>query len=96
MKQCNKCREYFFKTTTCRCELFIVIDEDGEEHNIYANYEEEAAEKFAEQYNDEGDLMNDSIKVTINGNKYIVGAETDVHYWVRKDDNVLKDFLKNK
>jgi len=77
---CKKCGNYVFEP--CKCKSFKVIDDDGEEREIYANHEEAAALEFARLYNENGDyaLMNDTIEITVDGNKYCVGAEPDIYY----------------
>lgn len=88
MTKCEKCGDYdmglsYFKH---HCELFNVINEDGEEYEIYSNDEEGAALKYAEESNVEGDyyLMNDSVEITVDGSKYEISAEPDVHYSANK------------
>jgi len=83
MLECPKCGEYRFNTVAvCRCKVFKVIDEDGEEHAVHAMDEEGAALKYAERSNTEGDyyLMNESAEISVNGKKFRISAEPDVHY----------------
>ncbi len=83
MWQCKKCGEYRFSTVTeCHCKEFIVIDEDGEDHSLFAMDEQGAALKYAEKSNENGDyyLMNESVEIMVNNTKYEISAEPDVHY----------------
>ncbi len=83
MYKCQQCQEYIFNSAnTCRCEEFAIIDEDGELHKLFAIDEEDAAMKYAEKANTEGDyyLMNESAEITVNGKKFLISAEPDVHY----------------
>lgn len=87
MWECDKCGEYRFGTaTSCNCKLFIVLDENEEEHEIRAMDEEGAALKYAEESNVEGDyyLMNETVEITVNGKRFCIGAEPDVHYSARE------------
>ena len=86
MARCEKCKEYSWSGKPCNCKPFQVIDEDGEEYEIYANHEEAAALEFARQYNEDGEylLMNEEMEITVNKNKYIVSAEPDIHYSSKK------------
>ena len=83
MWKCEKCKEYHFSPVKeCRCKSFTVIDEDGEEHEVQAMDEEDAALKFAEESNVKGDyyLMNETVEITVDGRKFCIGAEPDIHY----------------
>jgi len=88
--RCPKCDDFKFssdaKDQKCNCKSFNVVDEDGEEHEVYALYEEAAALKYAEESNVEGDyyLMNDSVDIIVDGNAYRISAEPDVHYSANK------------
>ena len=86
MKRCNKCKRFLFGDETCQCMPFDVIDENGELHKIYALHEEDAALEFARQYNDNGDylLMNETMIIDVDGAKYCIGAEPDIHYSAQK------------
>ena len=82
MNRCDKCGEYNFMKRPCQCEKFNVIDEDGEEHQVYAATEYFAALKYAEDSNCNGDyyLMNESVEITVNSTKFRISAEPDIHY----------------
>jgi hypothetical protein len=90
METCTKCGELKFLmfggiSAECHCKEFTIIDEDGEDHKIIANDEHDAARKFAEKSNTNGDyyLMDSTAKITVNGKEFIIGAEPDIHYTVR-------------
>lgn len=81
--KCNKCGDYRINPENCNCKAFEIIDKDGEEcHPVYAIDEEEAALKFAETSNSEGDyyLMNESVVINVNGIEFNISAEPDIHY----------------
>jgi len=83
MWQCEKCKEYKCGgVEKCNCKPFILIDMDGEEHEINAINEREAALMYAEKSNIENDyyLMNENVEISVNDIKYSIGAEPDVHY----------------
>ncbi len=85
MWKCEKCKEYRSDTARqCHCKSFTVVDEDGEPWEIQAMDEEDAALKYAEKSNTEGDywLMNETSDILVNGKAFCVGAEPDVHYSV--------------
>jgi len=84
---CEKCGEYLNALLggtreVCRCKVFIIIDADGEEHNIQSSDDRSAALKYAEKSNVENEyyLMDESIEITVNGKKFRISAEPDVHY----------------
>ena len=81
---CNKCNKYIVsKDMECRCKSFEIIDENGEEHNpIYAMTAEHAALKYAEKANVDGDyyLMNETVTIEVDGKKFNISAEPNVHY----------------
>ena len=85
LNTCSKCGKLLFSQNH-HCELFKIIDEDGELWEIYAADELEAAEIYAEKTNINGDywLMNEETNITVNGVKYCVGAEPDVYYTALK------------
>jgi hypothetical protein len=65
------------------CKKHLIIDEDGESHEIYGRDLKDAALKFAKWYN-EGDggymLMNETLIITVDGNPFVIGAEPDIYY----------------
>lgn len=83
------CGNLLIGEKTCRCSVFIVIDEDGDEYQIAALTEEAAAEKYAEDVDAPNDNFildsTDGVLVTINGNGYRVFAEPSVVYTVREE-----------
>ena len=87
MWKCTKCNEYRFgNVIKCNCQPFTIIDEDGEEHEIYGISEEDAALKYAEESNVEGEyyLMNESVTIEVNSKKFVISAEPDIHYSARE------------
>jgi hypothetical protein len=85
MWKCKKCGEYRqLSIGECNCREFKIIDENGDEHDeIYAADEREAALKYAEKANIDGDyyLMDDHVEIEIGGKKFNIGAQPHVHYW---------------
>ncbi len=82
MKKCERCHNY--SSYDCSCQMFEVEDEDGELYQIYACTEEGAGLAFAKKINENGDyiLMDNEMEIKIDGNKYMISAEPDVHYSV--------------
>jgi len=83
MWRCDKCAGFRLDTVkTCNCKEFNIIDEDGEEHSAYGMDEEDAALNYAESSNCSNDyyLMNETVRITVNGKEYDISAEPDVHY----------------
>ena len=87
MQKCKKCGEYTYVKfgdlyAECQCEPFIIINEDGDEYEIFSTSDHEAALKYAEKSNTENDyyLMNESIEIEVNGKKFNISAEPDVYY----------------
>ena len=88
MYSCDKCGRYSLYDQTCRCQKFI-IDHDGEPYEKYAQDAEDAALKWAEGWNENGDytLMNSTEYIEITDSQgaklaFTVGAEPDIHYTV--------------
>jgi len=86
---CEKCGKYLMRIhidgeerKQCLCKEFTIIDEGGEEHSIGAMNTEDAALKYAEKSNCEGDyyLMNESAEITVNDERFKISAEPDVYY----------------
>ena len=84
MSFCERCGEYNLHSATkdCGCVPFLLIDEDGDEHKQHGINERDAALKYAEESNQNNDyyLMNGSVEITVNGKKFSISAEPDVHY----------------
>ena len=82
MGLCKKCGEYRLNEGDCPCEAFTIIDENGEEHKIFAIAEYSAALKYAEVANTCGDyyLMNESVEIKVNGKSFEISAEPDIYY----------------
>lgn len=94
MWQCDQCREFKFShQKICGCKLFKVIYE-GEDYEIFAQGHHDAAEKFAKNYNEDGDydLMNETIEITVIDverdvpTNFEVGAEPDIYYSITEID----------
>ena len=90
MYYCDKCKEYIYtrfnseKVTKCNCVLYE-IELDGEDYEQYAISPYDAAMKFAEYCNEEGDLMNEEELITVKSpdgteTEFNISAEPDVHY----------------
>ena len=79
---CNTCKEHHWTDELCT-PVYIVFHEE-EPHEVRAHTFESAAVKYAERYNDEGDLMNDDIEIEVEKDgikkKFNVGAEPDIYY----------------
>jgi hypothetical protein len=89
MWKCNKCNQYRWSTVDkCECKEFKIIDEDEEEHSIYAMDEHDAALKYAEKSNIDGDyyLMDESVSIQIGDKTFSIGAEPDIHYSATETD----------
>lgn len=87
MKKCERCGEYSHARfggvyDECQCEKFTVVNEDGDDYEVFATSDHDAALKYAEKSNTENDyyLMNDSIEIKVNGKKFNISAEPDVYY----------------
>ena len=81
--RCEECGEHLdFPETVCPCKEFTVIDDEEEEHIVHAKDKQDAALKYAAQYNTnhEYSLMNDSAKITVDGTSFNISAEPDVNY----------------
>jgi len=86
MWTCEKCGELKLPMTkVCHCQPFYIVSDEGES-KIYAGNEEQAALKYAEKYNENGDysLMNETMDIEVDGVPYKIGAEPDIHYRANK------------
>ena len=66
-KKCNKCGIYHFTHEKCADE-YIIYHEDylGEDGMKVSGYSfEDAAERYAKNYNDEGNLIDDEIEIIV-------------------------------
>ena len=85
-RYCRECQTVHLKNENCYPDYKVYYEEYDESQIIRARDHEEAATRFAEDYNVNNDysLMNDTIKVKVefeNEVKYFkVGAEPDVYY----------------
>lgn len=61
---------------------FLIVDDEGEFHNWFADSAKKAAMSFAQYYNEDGgySLINSEIEITVDGVPYLIGAHADVHY----------------
>ena len=87
MEQCSRCKDFtFVSDPKCSCEEYKIIDEDGEEHEVWAVNDHSAAVKFAEWSNVEGDyhLMNETVEITVNGKAFNISAEPEIYYSARE------------
>jgi hypothetical protein len=88
MGKCKKCGEDLpIISGKCRCERFIVFDEDGEDNDIYEINAYWAALKYAEEsnINRENYLMDNICEITVIGedgerSEFSISAEPDVCY----------------
>ena len=95
-KQCSRCKEFYnygtglLQRPDCGCKEFTVVDEDGEEHDLYASDPEKAALRFTKIYNSDGDysLMNETLDIEVQGpdgvKRFIIGAEPDIYYFANE------------
>ena len=85
MWQCKKCNEWK-RTDKCFCKEFKIINEDGDEYEVCACDERDAARKYAKKSNEENEyyLMNEEVEIEVDGTKFVIGAEPDVYYSVNE------------
>lgn len=86
MYTCEDCGSLRFNDKSCPCIAFTVIDEEGEDHTVFGVSKDDAATKFAEWSNVNGDyhLMNESVEITVDGEAFVISAEPEIHYSARK------------
>jgi len=83
MSFCDRCNQPILGVVgECFCMKFIVVDEVGDSHDIYANLPNEAATAFAQDYNEDCGytLMGHPMNITVDGKPYRISAETRIHY----------------
>ena len=83
MRECKRCGAYLYsETRPCRCREFLIIDEEGEEHKAFSVNAVGAALDYAQKSNENGDyyLMNETVVIEVDGSKFKIGAEPDIHY----------------
>ena len=81
--KCERCKEYRFITACkkCECKPFTITCEDDEEEYLrYGDCPQDVALKFAEESNQDCELMNESIEIIVDGAKFTISAEPDIHY----------------
>ena len=86
--RCPRCNDLVYGTRQCQCEPFEIIDQDGDEHTVYAFDEWNAALAWAKDSNEGNDyyLMEQSVDITVNGTVFCVSAEPDIHYSANKKE----------
>lgn len=90
-RRCERCRRFLWLITDyCDCVKFE-IDYDGEIYHVFANDEEEAAQKWAKKYDeDEHPLLNyGEVNITVknsNGEikKFVCSAEPSIDYYANE------------
>lgn len=87
--KCKVCNEFHWSDQ--KCDPIFTIEYEYGNHNVYAWDSEDAAEKFAELYNESHEywLMDNEMKIKVidsNGveKKFIIGAEQSVEYWCKE------------
>ena len=88
MSRCPKCNEFLFGRgkDMHNCHPFTVVSEYGGTETYWASSAEDAAEKWAVDYNEGGDyaLMNNALIIEVDGGEYRVAAEPEIHYSVTR------------
>ena len=86
MSFCDKCGNYSLDER-CPCVSFTVINEDGEEHKIFALSAYNAAIKYAQKSNVDNDnyLVGSREVVTVNGKEYTIGAVKEIEYFASEN-----------
>lgn len=90
-RRCERCRKFLWLITdVCHCIPFE-IDHEGEIYKVFANDEDDAAEKWAEHYDeDEHQLLNyGEVKITVKNadgeiKKYACSAEPTINYYANE------------
>lgn len=82
LRKCEQCNEFVYGEH--HCELFEFEVEDYDVIKQYGVDIEDALKKFAERYNDEGDLINKEIVAIYNGKEYVLSAEISITYSVKE------------
>jgi hypothetical protein len=90
--RCTKCGTFLFwrtQVTDHKCDRYVVVDEqyNGPEGTAYHAVDaEDAAEKYARDFNESGDydLMDDSRIVTVGDRSFRISAEASIHYSVEE------------
>lgn len=88
MPWCDRCND--FTLGNCRCRAYRVEDHEGGMQDVYALHKEDAALRFAKNYNENGDynLMDETLEIKVNGVTYFISAEPDIHYSaISKEDH---------
>lgn len=89
MAFCRECKDHILfsknddeATAMCSCEIYTVVDEEGDTYQVRAKSLQEAALKFAEKSNQDCDyyLMDNSVEILVDGTRFCISAEPDVYY----------------
>ncbi len=94
MKYCERCSNYYNRAFNqnekkCPCQPFTIFNEDGEEWGVIFEIDAySAAIKYAEKSNVENEyyLINKSVEITVGGEKFSVGSESDINNSARPVD----------
>lgn len=88
-KKCKECNNFHWSDQKCD-PIFTIEYEEGD-HNLNAYDFEEAAEKFAEYYNESHDypLFDQEIEIKVINSEgesktFKIGAEQSVNYWSKE------------
>jgi len=85
-ERCKRCGKFLWKTDfsgkpfPCGCIRFKIEDEYGEEYIRYAYSVQEVAERFAEDSDDEHNLIDNTKTILVDGVPYELSAEVAVDY----------------
>lgn len=106
--RCQHCQTNHWSNETCPdIYLCCIPDWDGDEiwdnetwQSVRARSEQDAAEKYAEQHDGEGNFLDDSYEVLVKHNNQIhsfqVSAEHDITYSATSENQAsIEDFVFN-
>lgn len=86
---CKMCDHFHWSDKKCP-PIFTIEYEDGD-RKVHGNDFEEAAEKFAEEYNiySEYWLMDNEMQIKVTDSEgesknFIIGAEQSINYWSKE------------
>jgi DNA-directed RNA polymerase subunit M/transcription elongation factor TFIIS len=84
---CEKCGDYLVLNREIEnhsCKEYVFEVEEYGEAKQYGTDIEDALEKFAKRYNDEGDLIDNEIEIEFENKKFSISAEVDISYRVNE------------
>lgn len=85
MNRCKKCGGIIWNDVSiCNCKKFLITDEEGDEYQIYAVDEEDAAIEYAENLRNPGYFMDNEVEILIDGKLFTINAEADIQYNISK------------